>query len=95
MKKGNQRNDKKVPVRCPLINPGQTAIVSNISWHCRWWRWVKGFTFSKGETFLVTGGFRWDSVKNGDQFIIAPSPSLPPPAGGEWCRSSGVRGLKR
>ncbi len=42
----------------------------------------KGFTFLKGETFLVTGGFSEGFDENGNQFILAPSPSLPPPAGG-------------
>jgi len=39
-------------------------------------------------------GFSIGFGENGNQFIIAPSPSLPPPAGGEGCRSSGFRGLK-
>jgi len=37
------------------LKPGQTAIAKNISQRCRWFRWVKGFTFSKGETFLASG----------------------------------------
>jgi hypothetical protein len=52
----------------------------------------KGFIFLKDETFLVTGSFRWDWMKKGNQFIIAPSAALPQI--GEGCESSGVRELR-
>jgi hypothetical protein len=52
----------------------------------------KGFIFLKDETFLVTGVFRWDWMKKGNPFVIAPSPALP--QFGEGCESSGVRELR-